>query len=391
MNKKASRRNAKHSVHSHKSKDDKSKNYKNNSHKTGSIKNAHTIKRTHTAKHTKKITSKVHKQLHKHYAKKFCPNCGNTITDDNTLCKNCRTVDFDFKDIKLLICTKCKSYNYKNKWKRFHDLNHVIKTIATDSIKNKFAYKDLKKEVTEELLSSKAGVHKDFSLDIAVGKEKFELPAVIDVTLCPKCSKEGTKYFEGILQIRNGTKEINDFIKDDLSKQKSKGVHINKVIDTDGTGTNVDYYYTDNRYIKVIAEKLRNHFGAQLKNNAQLFSIDWETSKNLYRVNILVRFPLYHKSDVIKINEQLYKVVSMDEKIHVLNLETNTKTLLPHKDSYDVLKPVEMMLIKKYPEYEVLDPNTYYQARLMNPSDKLQINQKIQVVVDGGEAWMIKE
>ena len=55
------------------------------------------------------------------------------------------------------------------------------------------------------------------------------------------------------------------------------------------------------------------------------------------------------------------------------------------------MTPVEVMLIKKYPEYEVLDPNTYYQARLMNPSETLQINQKIHVVIDGGEAWIVKE
>jgi len=352
----------------------------------------------HSTKHQTEHTNthktehpKHQKIIHKHYAKKFCPNCGNPITDDNTLCKDCRVVDFDFKEIKLFVCNNCKSYNYKNKWQKFQDLDIVMKIILADDIKNKFTYKNLSKERVEELLSYKAGVHKDFTVKVVVGKETFELPAVIDVTLCPKCSKGGTKYFEGILQVRNTTREIHDFIKNNLARQKSKGVHINKIVDVDGTGADVDYYYTDNRYIKILAEKLRDHFGAQIKNNAQLFSIDWETSKNLYRVNMLVRFPTYHKNDVLKINEHLFKIISMDEKVHVINLETNTKTLLPHKDTYDILKPVEMMLIKKYPEYEVLDPNTYYQARLMNPRDSLQINQKIQVVVDGGEAWLTKE
>jgi hypothetical protein len=38
----------------------------------------------------------------------------------------------------------------------------------------------------------------------------------------------------------------------------------------------------------------------------------------------------------------------MDEKIHVINLETNTKTLFPHKESYDILKPVKLIIIKRY-------------------------------------------
>ena len=83
-------------------------------------------------------------------------------------------------------------------------------------------------------------------------------------------------------------------------------------------------------------------------------------------------------------------VVSMDEKIHVQSLKTNTKTLLSHKNTYEILRPVEVVVIKKYPEFEILDPTTYYQVRLMNPTDKLEISQKINVIIDGGEAWMVK-
>lgn len=346
------------------------------------------------SKHAKpihKVKYSIHKTkiVHKRYAKKFCPSCGNAIIDDNTLCKKCRVVDFDFKEIKLFVCNHCKSYNYKNKWQKFQDLNTVMKMIVTGNIKQKINYHDMNDEQVEELLSYKAGVHKPFNIEVSIGKEKFELPAVIDVTLCPKCSKQGTKYFEGVLQVRNITPEIYKFIKNDLAKQRSKGIHINKEVNIDDTDANIDFYYTDKGYLRIIAEKLRSSFGAILKQNAQLFSIDWETSKNLYRLNVLVEFPNYHKDDVIKLDGHLYKIISMDAKIHVLNLETHTKTLLPHKESYDVLKPIEVMLIKKYPEFEILDPTTYYQARLMNPSDKLEINQTIRVIIDGGEAWVI--
>ncbi|MGV8086926.1 MAG: NMD3-related protein [Candidatus Woesearchaeota archaeon] len=356
----------------------------------------HSTKHKKVAHHSKTKVVKTHSTpsiVHKQYGVKFCPNCGNTITNENnnSLCKKCSGTDFDFKEIKLFTCNSCKSYNYKNKWKQFHNLNQVMKIIVTDSIKNEFKYYDLEDNVVEELLGYKAGVHKDFIVKIGIGKEKFDLPAVIDVTLCPKCCKKGTKYFEGILQIRNASDEIYQFIKNDLIKNRSKGVHITKEIIIDNIGRDRDYYYTDKRYLNIISAKLREHFGAIVKHNAQLFSIDWETSKNLYRLNVLVEFPHYNKNDVIKIDKQLYLIVSMDEKIHVVNLITNTKTLFPHKESYDILKPVELVVIKKYPEFEVLDPNTYYPARLMNPSEKLEINDKIKAIIDGSEAWMIKQ
>ena len=339
---------------------------------------------------SKKIrAAKSVKPVHKLYSKKFCPNCGNPLTDDNPLCKNCRVTNFDFKEIKLFVCNHCQSYNYKNKWQKFHNLNTVMEMIVANSVKHKVVFTKMSDELVEELLSYKAGVHRDFVVEVSIGKEKFELPAVIDVTLCPKCSKQGTKYFEGVLQVRNMTDDILAFIQKDLMKQRSRGVHINKEVDIDGTGMNMDYYCTDKGYMKVLAEKLKKEFGAIIKHNAQLFTIDWETSKNVYRLNILVQFTKYHKNDVIKLNKQLYKIISMDEKIHATNLETHNKTLLPHKEDYDILKPVEVMLIKKYPEYEVLDPNTYYQARLMNPSETLEINQTLHVIIDGGEAWIV--
>jgi len=360
---------------------------KHNPKKHNSKSVAHSNHKTQTK--SIKTHSKV-KVIHKQYGVKFCPNCGNSITDNNTLCKKCSGTDFDFKEIKLFTCNSCKSYNYKNKWKQFHDLNKVMKIIVNDSIKNEFKYHNLEENVITELLSYKAGVHKDFTVKISIGRENFDLPAVIDVTLCPKCCKQGTKYFEGILQIRNASDEIYNFIQNDLSKNKSKGVHVTKEIIIDNLGRDRDYYYTDKRYLNIISGKLRQHFGALVKHNAQLFSIDWETSKNLYRLNVLVEFPKYNKNDVIKIDEQLYKIISMDEKVHVVNLETNTKTLLPHKESYDILKPVELIVIKKYPEFEVLDPNTYYQAKLMNPTDDLEVNETIKAVIDGSQAWLIK-
>jgi NMD protein affecting ribosome stability and mRNA decay len=366
---------------------------KNSTTKKHSIKN-------HSNKTIKKIERKTHairkpkKSEHKQYGVKFCPNCGNSITGsghESGLCKKCSGTDFNFKEIKLFTCNSCKSYNYKNKWKEFYDLDAIMKLIITDCIKEEFKYHNLDENTKELLLSYKAGVHKDFIVKISIGREHFDLPAVIDVTLCPKCCKKGTKYFEGILQVRNASNEIYKFIHNDLTRNKYKGVHINKEIVVDSLGRDRDYYYTDKGYLKIISSKLREQFGAIVKQNAQLFSIDWETSKNLYRLNVLVEFPKYNKNDVLKIDNQLYRIISMDEKIHVINLETNTKTLFPHKDSYDVLKSVKLIVIKKYPEFEVLDPNTYYQAKLMNPNSEIDVNDTITAIIDGSQAWMVKD
>jgi NMD protein affecting ribosome stability and mRNA decay len=331
----------------------------------------------------------AHKLIHKRFnAKKFCPSCGKEI-DHGMFCKDCKKADFDFKDITITLCNSCHSYNHKNKWTRFKDLNKAVSAVAKEHIKAKVSISRLDNNVAEGILESKAGVKKDIKLNVVHKKEEFEIPARIEVTLCTKCSKMGTQYFESVLQLRNANKQVQEFVFHDIAKQSIKGIHLNKVSRVDKySDENMDLFLTSKNYATVLAEKVRKNFGGHIKKNAKLFSIDWETSKNQYRLNVLLELPLYGKDDVIKSGNDLMKIISIGSKIHVLNLKTKAKTSLPCKD-YDVLKPAIFQVIKKYPEYEVLDPNTYYQARLMNPSDDLEINQKIRCVIDGAEAWMV--
>ena len=70
------------------------------SHITGRKSTKHKLTASKPVKHViSKHTVHKPKAAHKFYSKKFCPNCGNPIIDNNTLCKNCRGTDFDFKEI----------------------------------------------------------------------------------------------------------------------------------------------------------------------------------------------------------------------------------------------------------------------------------------------------
>jgi nonsense-mediated mRNA decay protein 3 len=320
------------------------------------------------------------------YGKKFCPNCGKIVEGNRIFCKDCTQPDFAFKDMKLIICNSCHSYFHKNKWTKFKDINTALKHIAKDNIKAKVTLSPL----SSDILEYKAGIKKDMTLEVTHKGEAYDIPLRLEVTLCNKCSKKDTKYFESILQVRNAYPQIIDFIRNEVKKQHKKGVFINKENRIEKySEKDIDFSITNQTYARILAQKIRKQFGGTIKNNAQLFSIDWETSKNIYRLHVYIEIPSYAKGDVIKTHNALYKITSISDKIHVTNIKNKSKSLLPHKNTYDILKPVQFQIIKKYPEYEVLDPNTYYQVRLMNPSENLEINQKIMVVVDAGEAWML--
>lgn len=330
------------------------------------------------------------KKFDKKFGKKFCPNCGSILKGEQEVCKSCSNQDFTFKDIHIVLCNSCHSYYSRNKWIKFKDINSLIKTIAGQNIKARVHIKNMPKELKDKIISYKAGIKTNITIPVTYGHNEFEIPATLEITLCNKCSKKESQYFESILQLRNSNDEILEFVRNDVKKQHKKGIYITKeVLLEKYSNRDIDLYLTNQTYAKTLAGKIKKNFGGIIKKNAKHFSLNWQTTKTVYRLNILLQLPNYKKNDVIKYDNHLYKVVSLGSTIHVIDLKTNNKTSLPNKDSYDVLHPAIFQVIKRYPEYEVLDPNTYYQARLMNPSKKLEINQKIKVVIDGSEAWMV--
>ncbi|HIH54704.1 hypothetical protein J4399_02830 [Candidatus Woesearchaeota archaeon] len=320
---------------------------------------------------------------------KFCPKCGKTITK-GIFCKNCSEPDFKFKDINIKICNSCNSYYHRNKWVKFRDINTVIKKVCADSIKAKVKIKKLSRIIHNKVSGHKAGIQTDLILEIIHKKVDYDIPSRLEVTLCNKCSLKYGQFFDSILQLRNCNDEILNFTRNEVKKHNKKGVFINKEVQLDKYSIkDIDLYLTNQSYAKTLADKIKKNFGGIIKKNAQHFSLNKQTTKVLYRLNILLTLPNYNKNDVIKHDNQLYKIISVGDRIKVENLKTKHKTSLMHNESYDILKPVIFQVIKRYPEYEVLDPTTYYQARLMNPTLKLEINQKIKVIIDGGEAWMV--
>jgi NMD protein affecting ribosome stability and mRNA decay len=269
-------------------------------------------------------------------------------------------------------------------------VNTAINKTVLDDIKAKVKIKKLSKDLKEKIDSYKAGIKDDLNIEVVHKTQTFDIPAKLEVTLCPKCSKKGTQFFDSTIQLRNCTEEVLAFARNEVAKQQKKGIFITKEVPIEKYSIkDIDMYLTNQTYAKTLADKIRKNFGGTIKKNAKHFSLNWQTTKTLYRLNILLQLPSYKKNDVIKDENHLYRVISLGAKIHVTDLKTNHKTSLPNKESYDVLHPVLFQVIKRYPEYEVLDPNTYYQARLMNPSKKLEINQKVKVVIDGSEAWMV--
>ncbi len=192
------------------------------------------------------------------------------------------------------------------------------------------------------------------------------------------------QYFEGILQLRNPSKEVVEFIEEQYPKMKKKKVYVTKIKKVKG---GFDYYITSKKYIQSFGRKLRQHFGGILKISPQLFSRDRQTSKDIYRVNVLLKLYGFKKGDILKINNKIIKVTSLDKKVTGTNLTTNKKTTFKIED-YKVLKKYKTTVCKIKPHIEVLHPETYEN---IEPKNKISVKlgEKVKVVLDKDDIYLI--
>jgi len=202
----------------------------------------------------------------------FCPVCGKSTKE--TFCEEHREVSFDYKDIVVRVCA-CKKYFYRSRWIQFDSLKTVAEKIAKENIKEKVKIKTLLDENIEK---------KKFELEIIYQGEKFIIPAKLQVEQCPRCSREGTPYFESTIQLRPKKIELLEFVQKQVEKNKSVFIS-----DIKELKEGFDVLLSSNKEALKIGVKLNKSFKGELKTSRHLFGRDKQRSKDLYRVTVCFR------------------------------------------------------------------------------------------------------
>lgn len=318
---------------------------------------------------------------------KFCPKCGKKgIT--GVLCRECSAEQsfVSYKDIKLKVCINCKAYLSKNKWRKADTMDNALKKIVQRSLRTKITA-EIIPHVPEIL--QKPGLCCDFEVELKVSpKEKYYIPASMELTTCPKCSKKGTQYFEGILQLRNPTQEVIEFIRSEARKQKEKGIYITKE-EKIAYGKGMDFYFTSQKYIQNLGQKLQNTFGGILKINPSLFSRNRQTSKDLFRVNVLFELLDFKVGDIVAIDNKVVHVTEIGKIGIGHDLKTGKKTNFDYrKKDYKVLEKKKTTIVKIYPYIDVLDPETYQSIKTEN-SKEAKVGDETEIVMDKGAVYLL--
>jgi nonsense-mediated mRNA decay protein 3 len=336
-----------------------------------------------------------------------CPKCGNTVNQIyNGLCNLCysETADlFELNTKDIRYCKICNDFfeGLKTiKTKYFND--GIIKIIKSRIILNnnfkKFNLNIEVEKINENYVNIYLNVKAISSGNIPLS-EDFMIPFKIKHITCVQCSKKNTDYFEAILQIRNRNDIIIKKVINELNKilkiEEKRSVFATNFIQIKN---GVDVYITSQKHIKDIGKKLYEIFGGEIKINEQLFSKNHLTSKNLYRINLLLRIPDFEKNSIIKFKDKLIYITSIKGNF-LLGLDLINNKNIKTKYNLDEIeliqeKPIITELIKTNPNVEVLNPFTFQNEQIMNPNVLIDsknkiIDNKINVVIYNNLIWVI--
>ncbi len=133
-------------------------------------------------------------------------------------------------------------------------------------------------------------------------------------------------YFEGILQLRKPTKKLKKFVK---SEVKERGEWIAKVVKQKN---GVDYYISSQRFLRALGKKLKNHFDGEMITSRKLFTLDKQTMKKVYRVNVLFRLHDYKAGQTIKYKGKDVKIKNIGNKIQGVFVDSGKKVMIEFKE-----------------------------------------------------------
>ena len=127
--------------------------------------------------------------------------------------------------------------------------------------------------------------------------------------------------------MRNPTEELLDFLAKEI---KEKGnVFVAK---TKKVGDGIDLYISSQRYLRTLGNKLQERFPGQPEVSSSLHTRNRQTSRDVYRVNVLFRMPSFRKGDIITYKGDRIQIIGMSKKVLAKDLKTGKKLTLSYKN-----------------------------------------------------------
>src|SRR3989344_3310863 len=138
------------------------------------------------------------------------------------------------------------------------------------------------------------------------------------------------EYYEGILQLRNPTDELINYVYGLIRAYPNTRVAKEKNV-----RGGLDLYISNQRFLRRVGEKLCARFVGMSKISATLHTQDKQSSKELYRVTALFRLASFHKGERLVVRGVEMEVIRVGAHVVMQEVLSGKKH---HIDFEDVEK-----------------------------------------------------
>ena len=251
----------------------------------------------------------------------FCVKCGSeTGNVADGLCIDCflngRKILTLPHHVDMFICANCAEVQSKERWlkKDFDDaiLDAAIEELSFIKEANIIDVGAMKieQDPSNFLVTIEAG------LDIKgyMVEDSASTTVRVKNTVCKRCSRQLGNYYEAIVQIRSGAKDlpeglgkealtrVENFV--DAQARYNRQIFITKVEVVQG---GLDIYLSSISLGKSITKDLSDAYCAETKESAKLVG-KTDDGQDMYRITYLVRLPDFHEGDVVIFEKRYYKL-----------------------------------------------------------------------------------
>lgn len=135
-----------------------------------------------------------------------------------------------------------------------------------------------------------------------------------------------SNYYQGILQLRDVSDEILDFVQSQIAKRGDVAV-----TRTVRYQNGKDLYITSQKFITILGKKLKESFGGELKISSKLHTRS-RSGKELYRVNALYRPSRFKRGDVVNVRGDDVVLLPVGSRIFARDLKTGKRIRVRSED-----------------------------------------------------------
>ncbi len=139
-----------------------------------------------------------------------------------------------------------------------------------------------------------------------------------------------TEYYEAILQLRNISPEIIEFVEEEIPR-----VHLSvcRVVELK---SGVDYYLSDNVLTRILGKKLQTKYGGEVLITATLHTK--KKDKDMYRLTVLFRQAPFTKGDTVVKGGEQYRVLAMGKEMILQHIKTGKKVHARYREMKGIKK-----------------------------------------------------